>query len=224
VNILKSENTSTNALRQTLHSYCISCLIRCVLLFTLKNVSQNSPCILIPDTNKILKQKKYLANYNKSLITYSCNEVENTVYFDTKSLLLLLRLALQPAVGFGLLNNTFPFLPIYHQLSPSSHSHHLKISFYFFSPSFPGSSSSSHPFQFLSKYLSGHPILLHSLQVTQPNYPLHLYPFYYIFSRDGSSPSCLKYIIRVKIDSQNTTSICWFFYLFVRVTTCFSPN
>jgi len=54
-------------------------------------------------------------------------------------LLLLLRLALQPAVGFGLSNNTFPFFPIYHQLSPSSHSQHLKISFYFFSPSFPGS-------------------------------------------------------------------------------------
>jgi hypothetical protein len=28
----------------------------------------------------------------------------------------------------------------------------------------------------------GHPILLHSLQVTQPTYPLPLYPFYYIFS------------------------------------------
>ena len=48
-------------------------------------------------------------------------------------------------------NNTSPFFPIYHQLSPSSHSQHLKISFYFFSPSFPGSSSSSRPFQFLSE-------------------------------------------------------------------------
>ena len=94
-------------------------------------------------------------------------------------LLLLLQLAQQPAVGFGLSNNTFPFSPIYHQLSPSSHSQHLKISFYF-SPSFPG--SSSRPFQFLSEDLFGHPILLHSLQVTQPTYPLPLYPFYYIFS------------------------------------------
>jgi hypothetical protein len=34
----------------------------------------------------------------------------------------------------------------------------------------------------LSEDLSGHPILLHSLQVTQPTYPLPLYPFYYIFS------------------------------------------
>jgi hypothetical protein len=58
----------------------------------------------------------------------------------------------------------------------------LKISFYFFSPSFPGSSSSSRPFQFLSEDLSVHPILLHSLQVTQPTYPLPLYPFYYIFT------------------------------------------
>ena len=95
---------------------------------------------------------------------------------------LFLPLVLQPAVGFGLSNNTSPFFPIYNQLSPSSHSHHLKISFHFFSPSFPGSSSSSHPFQFLSEDLSGHPILLHSLQVTQPTYPLPLYPFYYIFS------------------------------------------
>ena len=89
-------------------------------------------------------------------------------------LLLLLLLALQPAVGFGLSKNTSPFFPIYHQLSPSSHSQHLKISFYFFSPSFPGSSSSSRPFQFLNEDLFRHPILLHSLQVTQPTYPLPL--------------------------------------------------
>jgi len=96
--------------------------------------------------------------------------------------LLLLPLVLQPAVGFGLSNNTSPFFPIYHQLSPSSHSQHLKISFYFISSSFPGSSSSSHPFQFLNEDLFGHPIFLHSLQVTQPSYHLPLYPFYYIFS------------------------------------------
>ena len=83
-------------------------------------------------------------------------------------LLLLLPLALQPAVGLGLSNNTSPFVPICHQLCPSSHSQHLKISFYFFSPSFPVSSSSSRPFQFLSEDLFGHPVLLHSLQVTQP--------------------------------------------------------
>ena len=46
-------------------------------------------------------------------------------------LLLLLPLALQPAVGFGLSNNISPFFPILHQLSPSSHSQYLKISFYF---------------------------------------------------------------------------------------------
>jgi len=99
----------------------------------------------------------------------------------TPHTLLHLPLALQPIVGFGLSNNVPPFCPICHQLSPSSHSQHLKISFYFFSPSFPGSSSSSRPFQFLSEDLFGHPILLHSLQVTQPTYPLPLYPFYYIF-------------------------------------------
>jgi hypothetical protein len=31
----------------------------------------------------------------------------------------------------------------------------------------------------LSEDLFGHPILLHSLVVTQPTYPLPLYPFYY---------------------------------------------
>ena len=58
---------------------------------------------------------------------------------------------------------SFQFFPICHQLSPSSHSHHLKISFYFLCPSFPGSSPSSRPFQFLSEDFFGHPILLHSL-------------------------------------------------------------
>ena len=89
-----------------------------------------------------------------------------TVYVNYT--LLLLPLVLQPTVGFSLLNNISPFFPIYHQLSTSSHSQHLKISFYFFSPSFPGPSSSSRPFQFLRE---GH-----------LGYPLPLYPFYYIFS------------------------------------------
>jgi hypothetical protein len=40
-------------------------------------------------------------------------------------------LALQPAVGSGLSNNNSPFFPILHQLPPSSHSQHLKISLYF---------------------------------------------------------------------------------------------
>ena len=92
---------------------------------------------------------------------------------------LLLPLALQPAVGFGLSNNVPPFCPICHQLFPSSHSQHLKISFYFFSPSFLGHFPSFRPSQFLSEGLFGHAILLHSLQVTQPTYPLPLYPFYY---------------------------------------------
>ena len=52
--------------------------------------------------------------------------------FVTKNiLLLLLVLALQPAVGFGLSNNTSPFVRIYHQLCPSSHSQHLRISIHF---------------------------------------------------------------------------------------------
>ena len=81
-------------------------------------------------------------------------------------LLLLLPLALQPTLGFGLSNNVLPFFPICHQPSPSSHSQHLKISFYFLFPSFPGYSPSSRPFLFFSEDLFGHPVLLHSLQVT----------------------------------------------------------
>ena len=76
-------------------------------------------------------------------------------YSSSQNILLLLPLALQSTVGFGLSNNILPFLPICHQLSPSSHSQRLKISFYFLFPSFPGSSPSSRPFQFLSEDLLG---------------------------------------------------------------------
>jgi hypothetical protein len=108
-------------------------------------------------------------------------------------ILLLLPLALQSAVGFGLSKNIPPFCPICHQLCPFSHSHQFKISFYFFSPSFTGSSSSSRPFHFLSEDLFGHPIFLHSLQVTQPTYSLLLYPFYYIFSFTQTNNHLLTY-------------------------------
>ena len=83
--------------------------------------------------------------------------------FPWTTFCLLLPSALQPTAGFGLSNNVLLFFPICHQLSPSSQSQHLKISFYFLFPSFPGSSPSSRPFQFLSEDLFGHPILLHSL-------------------------------------------------------------
>ena len=82
---------------------------------------------------------------------------------DGQLIRLLLPLALPPTVGFGLSNNVLPFFPICHQFSPSSHSQHLKIFFFFLFPSFPGSSPSSCPFQFLSEDLFGHPTLLHSL-------------------------------------------------------------
>ena len=61
---------------------------------------------------------------------------------------LLLPLALQPTVSFGLSNNVLPFFPICHQLSSFSHSQHFKISLYFLFPSSPGSSPSSRPVQF----------------------------------------------------------------------------
>ena len=80
--------------------------------------------------------------------------------------LLLLPLAQKPTVGFALSNNVLPFFAICHQLSPASQSQHLKISFYVLFSSFPGSSHSFRPFQFLNKDLFGHTILLHSLQVT----------------------------------------------------------
>ena len=49
--------------------------------------------------------------------------------------ILLLPLPLQPTVGFDLSSNVLPFFPICHQLSPSSHTQHLKNSFYFLFPS-----------------------------------------------------------------------------------------
>ena len=62
---------------------------------------------------------------------------------------------------------SFHFFPICHQLSPSSHSQNLKISFYFLFPSFPGSSPSSRPFQFLSEDFLG--ILSSSVLPRWPN-------------------------------------------------------
>ena len=90
-------------------------------------------------------------------VLHYCHRVSTQLQFTNIYLyiLLLLPLALQPTVGFGLSNNVLPFSPIRHQLSPSSHSQHLKISFYFLFPFFPGSSPLPHPFQFLSEDLLG---------------------------------------------------------------------
>ena len=86
----------------------------------------------------------------------TCDVFRNSQVRLIARTLLLLPLALQPIVGFGVSNNVLPFFPICHQLSPSSHSQHLKISFYFRFPFFPGySSPSSRPFQFLSEDFLG---------------------------------------------------------------------
>jgi hypothetical protein len=95
----------------------------------------------------------------------------------TRNKFFFFRWGLQPAVGFGLSNNTSPF---FSYLSPA---------FSFFSlPALEDLfllllSILSLVFLFvlslpvLSEDLLEHPILLHSLQVTQPTYPLPLYPF-----------------------------------------------
>ena len=88
--------------------------------------------------------------------------------------IILLPSALQPTVGFGLSNSVLQFFPICHQLSPSPHSQHLKISFCFLFPSFRGSSLSSHPFQLLSEHFWG--ILSSSFLSRWPN-QLILCPF-----------------------------------------------
>jgi hypothetical protein len=72
-----------------------------------------------------------------SIHIVSCEKCKLNPCLKT-DILLLLPLALQPIVGFGLSKNAPQFFPIYRQLSPSSQSHHLNITFYFFSPSFPG--------------------------------------------------------------------------------------
>ena len=107
--------------------------------------------------------------------------------------LLNLPLAPQPAVGYGLSNNTSPFFPIYHQLSPSSHSQHLKNSFHFFCPSFPGSSSSSRHFQFLSEGFLG--ILFSSILSRWPS-QLILCPFiHFTISSPLLSSSSSQFIL-----------------------------
>ena len=97
-------------------------------------------------------------------------------------------------------------LPLHFSLSPnlsiiSVPSHHLRISFYFFSLSFPGSSPLSRPLQFLSENLSEHPILLHSLQVTQPTYPLPFYPFYFIIFLSKISRACSSFFVIIHVSA-----------------------
>ena len=65
-------------------------------------------------------------------------DIGRSVKNPTCKTLLVLPLALQPTFGFGLSKNVLPFFPICHQLSPSSHSQHLKVSFYFLFPFFLG--------------------------------------------------------------------------------------
>ena len=142
------------------------------LTVTLKNSAFNFHSarmrfVWFPQWSAITSQSSIINNGN------SCSSLRGTSGVHIY-LLLLLPLALQPTVGFGLSNNVLPFFPICHQLSPSSHSHHLKISFYFLFPSFPGSSPSSRPFQFLSEDLLG--ILFSSILSTWPN-QLILCPF-----------------------------------------------
>jgi len=81
-----------------------------------------------------------------------------TLKFYRFILIILLPLALRSVVGFGLSKNVPPFCPICHHLSPPSHFQHLKISFYFFSPSFPGP----------SPFVSSLPVLERSFWASYP--------------------------------------------------------
>jgi hypothetical protein len=71
-----------------------------------------------------------------------------------------------PLWALACLTTSFHFFLSITKISPSSHSQHLKVSFYSIFPSFPGSSPSSRPIQLLDEYLFRHPVLLHSLHVT----------------------------------------------------------
>ena len=79
--------------------------------------------------------------------------------------LLLLLLALQPSVCFGLLSDFLPFRPFLTQLSPPSYSHYLYIFFDVLNPSFPWSSSFSptcwFPLQYSFEYYFFLPSALH---------------------------------------------------------------
>ena len=67
--------------------------------------------------------------------------------------------------------------------SPSSHSQHLKICFYFLFPSFPGSSPSSRPFQLLSEDLFGHSTLLPGFSMISMFHAARFISVYLIFFR-----------------------------------------
>ena len=102
------------------------------------------------DTN-LLDQERKRTSTAASEYTLTSDSLHSCTILNMSQVYLLLPLALQPTVGFGLSNNVLPFFLICHQLSPSTHAQHLKISFYFLFPSFPGSSPSSRPFQFSSE-------------------------------------------------------------------------
>ena len=110
----------------------------------------------IPETNYVPREYGVAAILLLLfMVLVSLVSVLNLLYFYIIIIIIIIifiPLALQPTVGFGLSNNVLPFFPICHQLSPPSHSQHLKISFYFLFPSFAGSSPSSRPFQFLKHY------------------------------------------------------------------------
>jgi len=68
---------------------------------------------------------------------------EHTVYCTHALHLLLLLLALQPTMGFGLLSDSLPFCSFFTLVSPPSYSHYLYIFFDIYNPSLLWSPSNS---------------------------------------------------------------------------------
>ena len=97
------------------------------------NLIYDTPLEDMPKPHLIISETPSRQHGGRANFLRPCSsDVFTSLNFLPSVFLHLLPLALQPTVGFGLSNNTPPFFPIYHQLSPSSHSQHLKISFYFF--------------------------------------------------------------------------------------------
>ena len=142
----------------------------------------NSPTDKIQLLKMLANLYAYYSWHIQNKIPHTIQMVIFTLPYFTLLLLLLLSIGTTAHCGvwpveqcLSILSYLSPTLSIFSLPA-------LEDFFYLYSPPLHGPSSSFRPFQFLSEDLFGHLILLHSLQVTQPTYPLPLYPFYYIFS------------------------------------------
>ena len=107
------------------------------------------------------------------------NYPEESIQHNNLIVILLLLLALQPAVGFSLLSDFLPFCSFFALLSPPSSSHYSQI-FNTCNPFLPWSPSSSRAYRFPLSYSLRCSLIIHPHHVTEQSYSSAFYKSYYI--------------------------------------------